>query len=146
MRPTQITETFPLAVFEYDFGALERLDKPITSTYLNIMYMFLLRGSSCRLTNPGRSYRTSAFGTKTPPVRMFITDVARYFPPGVLTWLFETGKEPGSVRIRENRKQAHAVARILIDAKRENMRNGDQGKDVLSLLSKCRTRSNDFLI
>jgi len=77
---------------------------------------------------------------------MFITDVARYFPPGVLTWLFETGKEPGSVRIRENRKQAHAVARILIDAKRENMRNGDQGKDVLSLLSKCRTRSNDFLI
>jgi len=68
---------------------------------------------------------------------MFVSDVAQYFPYGIITWLFEKDKKPGSVKIRENREQAHVVARALIDAKRENMRNGDQGKDVLSLLSKC---------
>ena len=101
---------------------------------------FLLRGSPYILTNPERSHRNFAFGTKPPPVKMFIADVAKYFPLGVITWLFEKGKEPGSVRIHENRKQAHAVARILIDAKRKNMRNGDQGKDVFSLLSECWTK------
>lgn len=67
---------------------------------------------------------------------MFISDVAQYFPYGIISWFFEKDKEPGSVKIRENRKLTHAVARTLIDAKRENMHNGDQGKDVLSLLSK----------
>lgn len=67
---------------------------------------------------------------------MFIADVAQYFPYGTISWLFEKDKKPESVRVRENKKQTHAVARTLIDAKRENMRNGDQGKDVLSLLSK----------
>ena len=67
---------------------------------------------------------------------MFIADVAQYFPYGVISWFFEKDKKPGSVKIRENREQTHAVARTLIDAKRENMRNGDQGKDILSLLSR----------
>ena len=83
-----------------------------------------------------RDYRSSAFGTKPPPVALFVSDVAQYFPLGILTWLFEKDQNPGAVRIRENRKQVHAVARTLIDAKRENMRNGDQGKDVLSFLGK----------
>lgn len=67
---------------------------------------------------------------------MFISDVAQYFPYGLISWLFDKDKKPGSVKIRENKKHTHAVARTLIDAKRENMRNGDRGKDVLSLLSK----------
>ena len=71
---------------------------------------------------------------------MFVSDVAQYFPYGTITWLFENDKKPGSVKIRENRKQAHAVARTLIDAKRENMRTGDLGKDVLSLLCKCQAK------
>ena len=99
--------------------------------------MFLLRRPSYRLVDLVMSYSNSTFGTKPPPVKMFIADVAQYFPFGVMTWLFGKDKGPGSVKIRENKKQAHALARILIDAKRENMRNGDQGKDVLSLLSKC---------
>jgi len=98
---------------------------------------FYPRGTSYRLVDLVWSYSNTAFGTKPPPVKMFIADAAQYFPFGVMTWLFEKDKQPGSVKIRENKKQAHALARVLIDAKRENMRNGDQGKDVLSLLSKC---------
>jgi len=67
---------------------------------------------------------------------MFVTNVAQYFPYGIISRFFEMDKKPGSVKIRENRKQVRAVARALIDAKRENIRNGDQGKDILSLLSK----------
>ena len=140
MKATQVTKTFSSAAFEYDFGALDRAGKPITETYLNLVYTFLPHGPSYCLTDPRLSHRNSAFGTKPPPVRMFIADVAKYLPFGIMTWLFEKDKKPGSVKIRENRKQAHAVARTLIDAKRENMRNGDQGKDVLSLLSKCWTK------
>ena len=131
------SEVFLLAVFEYDFGALDELDNPVTRTYLNLVYAFLLHNLPYSLTNPGWTCRSSAFGTKPPPVQMFVSDAAQYFPSGIITWLFERDKKPGSVKIRENRRQAHAVARTLIDEKRENMRNGDQGKDVLSSLSKC---------
>ena len=102
------------------------------------MYVFstsLLRFRSRFHANPGYTYRNSAFGTKPPLVDMFVSDVAQYFPYGTMSWAFEKDKKPGSVKIRENKKQAHAVARTLIDEKLENMRNGDEGKDVLSLLS-----------
>jgi hypothetical protein len=122
-----------LAVFEYEFGALDRLDNPITTTYLNLVYATLLRFPPA---NSQQDHRNAAFGTKPPPVNLFVSDVAQYFPPGILSWLFERDQTPGPVKLRENRKQVHAVARTLIDAKREDMRNGDQGKDVLSLLSK----------
>ena len=127
-----------LAAFEYEFGALDRLDNPITNTYLNLVYAPLLRHPQCFLTDPEQTYRNSAFGTKPPLAQIFIPDVAQYFPYGIISWLFEKDKGPGSVKMRENRKQTHAVARTLIDAKRENMYNGDQGKDVLSLLSESR--------
>jgi hypothetical protein len=39
--------------------------------------------------------------------------------------------------MRENGIYARKVARELIDTKRKNMRNGEKGRDVLSLLSKC---------
>ena len=122
-----------LAAFEYEFGALDQLGNPITTTYLNLMYV---APNQALPVDSQRDYRSSAFGTKPPPVALFVSDVAQYFPLGILTWLFEKDQKPGPVRIRENRKQVHAVARTLIDAKRENMRNGDQGKDVLSFLGK----------
>jgi hypothetical protein len=56
---------------------------------------------------------------------MLFTDVAQYFPYGVLTWLSHKDKQPGSVKIRENKRQIRSIARTLIGAKRENMRNGD---------------------
>ena len=71
---------------------------------------------------------------------MFITE-SQYFPYGTVSWLFHKDKKPGSIQIRENRKQVHAIARTLIDAKRENIRNGDQGKDILSLLSRSRGKA-----
>jgi hypothetical protein len=89
-------EVFSLAAFEYDFGALDRLDNPITKTYLNLMYMFLPHGPSYIPTNPGWTCRNSAFGTKPPPVQMFVSDVAQYFPYGIITWLFEKDKKPGT--------------------------------------------------
>ena len=39
--------------------------------------------------------------------------------------------------MRNNGKYVREVARELIDTKRENMRNGERGKDVLSLLGEC---------
>jgi len=48
-----VYEAFPLASFEYDFGALDRLNNPITNTYLNLVYVFVLRGSSCVLADAG---------------------------------------------------------------------------------------------
>ena len=66
-----------------------------------------------------------------------------------MTWLFERDNTPGSIQMRENRKYAREAAKELIDAKRENMRNGELGRDVLSLLSECfpgcRWRSVDWL-
>ena len=39
--------------------------------------------------------------------------------------------------MRNNAKYGREVAKDLIDEKRRNMRNGEMGKDVLSLLSEC---------
>ena len=84
-------------------------------------------------------------GTKLPPVQIFVSDAGQYLPYGTMSWLFEKDGRPGSVKMRENRKQARAVARALIDAKRENMLNGEQGKDVLSLLSKLQHESTTLI-
>lgn len=87
------------------------------------------------------TYRTNdrgvAFGTTPLSRNIFISDASQYLPRGFLTWLFERDNSPGSVRLRENGKYAREVAKGLIDAKRNNMRNGEVGKDVLSLLSTC---------
>ena len=45
-------EAFSLAAFEYEFGALDRLDKPITNTCLGLVYVFLLRCPLYFPTNP----------------------------------------------------------------------------------------------
>ena len=39
--------------------------------------------------------------------------------------------------MHENRKYTRQVAKELIDVKRNNMRNGELDRDVLSLLSEC---------
>ena len=44
-------EAFSLAAFEYEFGALDRLDNPITNTYLNLVHVSLLRHPPCFLAN-----------------------------------------------------------------------------------------------
>ncbi|KAF9789656.1 cytochrome P450 [Thelephora terrestris] len=102
------------AAFDYDFGALEGTENPLTRSYLNLLSV--------------------AFGTKPLPKNILISDASQYLPRGLLTWIFERDKSPGSVRMRENRKYAREVAKELIDTKRQNIENGEMGNDVLSLL------------
>ena len=84
-----------------------------------------------------QNHRSVAFGIKPVPSNILVSDAAQYLPRGVLTWIFERDNSPGSARMRENRKYAREVAKELIDSKRKNIQNGEVGKDVLSLLSRC---------
>ena len=58
----------------------------------------------------------------------------KWFPSGLLTWLFERGQSPGQVRLRQNRDEAHRVARVLVSAKREELKAGTSQRDLMSLL------------
>ena len=50
------------------------------------------------------------------------------------------------VKLRQNRDEAHHVARALINAKRGELKTGTSGKDLMSSLGSClsiRNRRND---
>jgi hypothetical protein len=47
---------------------------------------------------------------------------------------FRNEPSPGQVKLRENRDEAHRVARVLIDAKREELKAGTSRRDLMSLL------------
>lgn len=61
-------------------------------------------------------------------------NAATRLPNGLLTWFFERDQSPGQVQLRQNRYEAHRVARALIDAKREELKVGTPGKDLMSLM------------
>jgi len=62
-------------------------------------------------------------------------DIIRWLPSGLLPWLlFDVGAFPEMENLRRNRKEAHAVARKLIEVKRQELKDGDSRKDILSLL------------
>jgi cytochrome P450 len=69
-----------------------------------------------------------------PKGRVFFQNIARLLPHGVITWLFERSKEGGLVTLRQNRAEAHRVARKLIELKREELKAETSQRDVLSLL------------
>ena len=50
-----------------------------------------------------------------------------------MTWAYDNFKYPGMQRIRQN-KEAHRVARKLLDSKRQELKDGMPRKDVMSLL------------
>jgi hypothetical protein len=99
--------------FDYEFGALDNLDNPLTKSYTHLLY--------------------STFGTLTRG-RIFALTLCKYLPSWSIKYIFEAGSGPTVQKIRENRDHAHRVGRELIEQKRREMVVGQSGKDVLSLL------------
>jgi len=104
---------FPPGAFDYEFGALDNLDNPLTKSYTDLVY--------------------STFGGTTKGQILFL-NLCRHFPAWFIRYIFETGSDPSLQKIREHREHAHRVARELIEQKKREMAVGQSGKDVLSLL------------
>jgi len=66
--------------------------------------------------------------------RLFMINAFRWAPKGFATWIFERDQRPCMVKLRENRKYAHEVAAGLIEEKRQELKDGASGRDLLSLL------------
>jgi hypothetical protein len=103
----------PLGAFDYEFGALDNLDNPLTKSYTNLMY--------------------STFDNSTRG-QLLVMNMCRYLPGWSIRYIFEAGSGPAVQKVRENRDHAHRVARELIEQKRRQMVVGQSEKDVLSLL------------
>ena len=52
----------------------------------------------------------------------------------MMTWVYDNFKYPEMQRIRQNKEEAHSVARELLDSKRQELKDGAPRKDVMSLL------------
>ena len=59
--------------------------------------------------------------------------IAKWFP-GLLTWIFAHSNRPGMQKLRQNKVEAHAVAKRLLDSKRQELKDGVSRKDIMSLL------------
>jgi hypothetical protein len=103
----------PPGAFDYEFGALDNLDNPLTKSYTDLVY--------------------STFGDMTRGQILFV-GLSRHLPGWFIRYLFEMGPGPALQKVRENRDHAHRVARELIEQKRREMVVGQSEKDILSLL------------
>lgn len=99
--------------FDYDFGALDDLDNPLTKSYTDIVY--------------------STFGAPSHGQLLFM-NLCRYLPARFIRYMLETGSDPALQKARGNRELAHRVARELVQQKRQEMVVGQSEKDILSLL------------
>jgi len=54
--------------------------------------------------------------------------------PGLITWIFSISGDPGLQNLRQNKHQGRVAARKLLDAKRQELKDGTARKDVMSLL------------
>jgi len=104
---------FQSGAFDYEFGALDGLDNPLTKSYTDLVY--------------------STFGTPTNGQILFM-NLCRYLPSMFIRYMFEKGTDPALQKIRQNRVHAHRVAKELMEQKRQEMVVGQSGKDILSLL------------
>ena len=139
-----LTETsIGAAAFDYDFGALEDTDNKLTKSYTNLMCESLSSATKLGMTVVFHSY--AAFGSPSKGL-MFILDSFKWAPAGSATWIFDRLNHPGMSNIRENRIYAHEVARKLIEEKRQELKNGTPGRDLLSSLgsSAFRLRSSMY--
>ena len=70
--------------------------------------------------------------------RLSMISALRWAPACFATWMFEGDQRPGMVRLRENREYIREVAVKLIEEKRQELKDGNPRRDVLSLLgSSC---------
>ena len=125
--------------FEYEFGALDGSDNLLANTYSN-----LLRVSTTQLQQISLLtvfYSHEAFGNP-PKELLFFKDVMDWFPSGFLTWFFEKSQSLGQTKLQQNRDEAHRVARVLIDAKREELKAGTSRRDLMSLLGSLLSTRN----
>jgi len=99
--------------FDYDFGALDDLDNPLTKSYTDLVY--------------------STFGTMTRG-RMLFMNLCRRLPGWLVRYIFQTASGGALQKAKENRVHVHRVARELIEQKRQEVAVGQPEKDVLSLL------------
>jgi len=104
----------PPGAFDYEFGALDDLDNPLTKSYADLVY--------------------STFGAMTRG-RMLFMNLYRRLPGWFVCYTFQMGSGAALQKAKENRGHVHRVARELIEQKRQEMVVGQPEKDVLSLLS-----------
>jgi hypothetical protein len=102
----------PPGAFDYDFGALDNLDNPLTKSYTRLLY--------------------STFGTMNRG-RFLVMNLCQYLPGWSVQHIFQAGG-PAVQKIRQNRDHTHRVGTELIEQKRREMVVGQPEKDVLSLL------------
>jgi len=102
--------------FDYEFGALDNLDNPLTKSYTDLVY--------------------STIGAIAGGQLLFV-DICRYLPNWLVRYILDTGSGPVLQKARENQDHVHRVARELIEQKRQEMSVGQSEKDVLSLLGAC---------
>jgi len=103
----------PPGAFDYEFGALDNLDNPLTKSYTGLVY--------------------STFGTITRG-RMLFMNLYRRLPGWLVRSTFQAASGSALQKAKENRDQVHHVASELIEQKRQEMTVGQPEKDVLSLL------------
>ena len=99
--------------FDYEFGALDDLNNPLTKFYSDLMYL--------------------TFGAVNRGQMLFM-GLCRYLPAWLIRYNLETGSDPILQKARENMDHVHHVARELIERKRQEVAVGQSEKDVLSLL------------
>ena len=103
----------PPGAFDYEFGALDGLDNPLTKSYTDLAY--------------------STFGGMTRG-RMLFMNLYRRLPGWFVRYTFEAALGASLQKAKENRDHVHRVARELIEQKRKEVVVGQPEKDVLSLL------------
>ena len=73
-----------------------------------------------------------AFGNPSRSLIFFMA-ITRWLP-GLITWLFNNSRDPRMQHLRQNKEHGRAVARKLLDSKRQELKDGTARKDVMSLL------------
>jgi len=103
----------PSGAFDYDFGALDNLDNPLTNSYTDLVFSTI---------------SSLTYGT------MLFINLSRYLPGSFIRHIIGRESDPAGQKVRRNRDHVRRVARELIDQKRQEMAVGQSGKDILSLL------------
>jgi hypothetical protein len=103
----------PPGAFDYEFGALDNLDNPLTRSYTNLIY-----SASAAMTRR----------------RSLILNLCHYLPGWSIQYIFEVVSGPAAQKIRENRDHGYRLGKELIEQKRREMVVGQSEKDILSLL------------
>jgi len=114
---------------------VEDSDNKFTKSYSNLVYGSVPPYLKIHRVDGFHSF--GAFGRPTKK-RVFIVDFLKWAPGGFLAWYSDRDNRPGMGQLRENKMYAREVAEKLIASKRQELKDGNSQRDVLSLLgSSC---------